>query len=199
MFFFAILIQLMSKKIRQDSLVQPIPFTKFKRCRILYVPIDSPTKFIQKNIKKKSLSGKITPFGHLYLLKKSVVLYQCIGAPLAVLALERLITPKVEEIIILGFCGALDPDSNILDALCIKKAFSEEGTSRHYFPRKRLFYPSSELTKSVKTLLKQKELPFRLGTLVSTDAPYRETKEWLQQKKKWRLTLLTWRHPQSLP
>jgi purine-nucleoside phosphorylase len=98
--------------------------------------------------------------------------------------LERLIVSGAKKIILLGFCGSLNPEFKIMNVVSISKAFAEEGTSKHYFPRKRIFNPSSTLKKGIEGILHDSKLPFLTGSLVSTDAPYRETKSWLKQKQK---------------
>jgi purine-nucleoside phosphorylase len=93
--------------------------------------------------------------------------------------LERFIASGAEEIVTLGFCGALQKKSKVGDPVVISQATSEEGTSRHYFPRKRTFRPSPALKKEIEQTFYAKELPYSEGSVVTTDAPYRETRSWL--------------------
>lgn len=173
----------MKKNIDDELIVKPKPLRDFVRERTVYIPVDSPSRFIQKAIRKSLTKEKVTAFGNLYLLKNKTILYQCVGAPLAVLTLERLIASRAKEIIILGFCGSLNPKAKIKTAVSITKALSEEGTSKHYFPRKRIFYPSASLKKKVENKLRDLGHPFLHGAIVSTDAPYRETQSWLTLKQ----------------
>ena len=156
----------------------------FSREKIIYIPVDSPSLLLQKAIKKHSLKEKKLLFGHLALLKNKTILSECMGAPLAVLSLERLIASGAKEIIMLGFCGSLNPDIQVMKVASIQKSFSEEGTSKHYFARKSIFNPSPILKKRTENTLSSMKLPFFKGTIVSTDAPYRETKSWLAEKQK---------------
>lgn len=167
---------------RESPLVKPTPFKGFSKKKIIYVPIDSPTGIIHRNIKKHIQKNKHTPFGQIFLLKDKIILYQCISSPLAVLSLERLIASGAEEIIVLGFCGSLMSGSNVGDAVSITKAISEEGTSKHYFPRKQSFSPSPSLRNWLEEKLDSQKFTYRKNTLVTTDAPFRETLSWLKEK-----------------
>jgi uridine phosphorylase len=54
------------------------------------------------------------------------------GAPQAVLTVEKLIALGVRRIIVLGWCGSLQPGVRIGDVVLPTGAISEEGTSIHY-------------------------------------------------------------------
>jgi len=168
---------------REPPLVKPTPFKGFSKKRIIYIPIDSPLSTIRLSVKKYIEKKKHTPFGKIWLLKDKILLYQCLSSPLAVLSLERLIASGAEEIIVLGFCGSLIPGSRIGDAVSITRAISEEGTSKHYFPRKRSFSPSPSLRKWIEDVLDSKKFAYSKNTLVTTDAPFRETLSWFTEKQ----------------
>jgi len=170
--------------LKKEGIFKPELFKEFRHKKVIYIPVDSPSLTIRKAIIKSTLKEKKTPAAHLFLLENKVVLYQCIGAPAAVFSLERLIASGAKEIIILALCGSLTTGAKIADAVSITKAFSDEGTSKHYFSRRRIFYPSSVLRASLENTLYALNLPFIKGTIVSTDAPYRETQSWLDQKQK---------------
>jgi purine-nucleoside phosphorylase len=167
-----------------DVILKPRAIKDFVWEQIIYIPLDDSSLPLLRVIKKKAIKEKETIFGNLYLLEDKIVLYKCLGAPSAVLSLEPLIVSGAKEITILGFCGSLNRNFRIMDAVSISKAFSEEGTSRHYFPRKTIFDPSPALKAKIETVLHSSKLPFLSGSLVSTDAPYRETRAWLKEKQK---------------
>ena len=167
-----------------ESLVKPPPYPGFHKEKVIYIPVDTPSCFVFNSIKNRIKKRKIKPFGHVFLLEDKIVLYRCVGAPTAVLFLERLIASGVRDILVLGFCGSLSRKIEILDAVSIQKAFSEEGTSNHYYSRKKIFNPSQKKKEEIESVLKSGRLPFKKGTIVSTDAPYRETAAWLKSKKK---------------
>jgi purine-nucleoside phosphorylase len=168
---------------KEASIIKPQPIKGIRGERVVYIPVDSPTLTLQKALKKRSRKQKISPFGHLFFLKNTTVLYQCVGAPLAVLSLERLIASGIQEILILGFCGALNEHADIGEAVSIVEATSDEGTSRHYCPRKKIFRASPHFQRNVESVLRDRELPFIHGSVVSTDAPFRETHLWLKRHR----------------
>jgi purine-nucleoside phosphorylase len=174
----------------EKTIVKPEPWKGFAKKNIVYIPFDSPSRAIQKTLKKSCLKEMDIGFGWLYLLKNNVALYHSMAAPLAVLCLENLIASKAKRILILGFCGSLNPSYKIMDAVSISKVLSEEGTSRHYLPRKRIFYPSLAMKKRIENILRRSSLPFLRGIVVSTDAPYRETESWLGEKQKRKIDLV---------
>lgn len=103
------------------------------------------------------------------------------------MALEKMRNLGLREIYLLSYCGSLSPELVAGKAFVPLRALSQEGTSRHYArPRAGYYYPSEHLLNRLKNFLKQHNLAFRQGDIVSTDAPYRETAPWLknlQQKK----------------
>jgi uridine phosphorylase len=161
------------------SLFKAKPIKGFSHKTVVYVPVDSPSGHVQKAVEKDALKELVLPNGHLYRLKDKVVLYGCIGAPAAVLSLESLIAAGAQEIIVLGFCGSLSRRARLLDAVSVVEAFSDEGTSSHYFPKKKEYFPSLELRDKIEATIRAKGLPCLTGAVVSTDAPYRETQAWL--------------------
>jgi uridine phosphorylase len=167
-----------------EPILKPKPLKGFSHRKAVYIPVDTPSRIFWNELKKRASRTKETPFGHIFLLDKTAVLYGCVGASLAVMALEHLIASGAEEILILGFCGSLNPDVSTLDVVSINKAYSEEGTSRHYIERKKIFHSSDPLRQKIEDNLVERNLPFLEAIAVSTDAPYRETQSWLLDKQK---------------
>ncbi len=97
-----------------------------------------------------------------------------VGAPQAVMILEKLIALGARRVIFLGWTGGLNPALSPGDLILPDEAISEEGTSRHYSNELRS-KPSSSLFRDIKAALNEKGLSFKQGPVWSTDAPYRET------------------------
>jgi len=101
-----------------------------------------------------------------------------IGAPYGVMILESLIAKGAEKIIVFGWCGSLSEEAAIGDIIIPDSALSDEGTSRNYmeaadsFP---LVSPSKILTSRIMKEMELKDMPFKTGTIWTTDAIYRET------------------------
>jgi purine-nucleoside phosphorylase len=168
----------------EESLVKPKRLKGLERKKVVYFPMDSCTNILRKKLKGKAAKEINLGYGQIFILKDKFVLYQSVGASAAVLSLEGLIASGAEEIIMLGFCGSLNREYPMKSVVSISRTLSEEGTSRHYFPHKRYFKPSLPLKKNIEKILHSHQLPFLEGSLVSTDAPYRETKTWLEQKQR---------------
>jgi uridine phosphorylase len=99
-----------------------------------------------------------------------------VGAPQAVMILEKLIALGARRVIFLGWTGGLNPSLNPGDLILPDEAISEEGTSRHYSDEISS-RPSLPLLRAIKKALKEEGLSFKQGSVWTTDAPYRETTE----------------------
>jgi purine-nucleoside phosphorylase len=98
-----------------------------------------------------------------------------LGAPQAVMVMEKMIALGAKRIFIFGWCGSLQPDLAIGDIVIPVHAISEEGTSKHYPIGRRKPGTDQELNRILERALDEYGLPFRKGTVWTTDAPYRET------------------------
>jgi uridine phosphorylase len=163
---------------KSGSIVRPRPFPGSKARRVLYVPVDSPSGLIRRSAAAASRKTLNAFFSEVHYLQDAAVVLGALGAPHAVLVLEQMIASGAEDIVVLGFCGALDARVSLLDAALVVKAYSDEGTSRHYLPEKDCFLPDRSLTGEIEAGLRRRGLPLVEGRVVSTDAPFRETPEW---------------------
>lgn len=97
-----------------------------------------------------------------------------VGAPQAVMILEKLIVLGARRVILLGWTGGLSPGLSPGDLILPDEAISEEGTSRHYSDQLRP-RPSSHLYEELQKALTEEGLSYKQGPVWTTDAPYRET------------------------
>jgi uridine phosphorylase len=97
-----------------------------------------------------------------------------VGAPMAVLTLEKLIALGARRIIVYGWCGSLHDTVRTGDVLLPTWSISNEGTSNHYPLSSR---PESHAgtRQLLKDLLTGSGLTVRCGPVWTTDAPYRES------------------------
>ena len=97
-----------------------------------------------------------------------------VGAPMAVLTLEKLIALGARKIIVYGWCGSLNHTLQIGDVLLPTWAISSEGTSAHYPVN---FRPESNKTtrQTLNEELGAQGLKVLPGPVWTTDAPYRES------------------------
>ena len=98
-----------------------------------------------------------------------------LGAPQAVMGMEKLIALGARKIWVFGWCGSLQPDLKIGSFVIPMSAISEEGTSRHYPINGSAPVSDSAFNNEIESALKKTGHYFRSGTIWTTDAPYRET------------------------
>jgi uridine phosphorylase len=104
------------------------------------------------------------------------VVHALIGASAAAMNLEELIAYGAKRIYEVGVSGAIDPRLRPGDVVVLKEAFSDEGTSRHYFKGTRRFNPSRRQTRRLEASLRASGIEYVSGNAWTVDAPYRETK-----------------------
>lgn len=99
-----------------------------------------------------------------------------LGAPMAVICLEKLIALGAKKVIVCGWCGSLRPELGVGELVLPTWAVSEEGTSGHY-PVEGRSETSAGLRKSLKDFFSGEGCEPREGPVWTTDALYRETRE----------------------
>jgi len=107
-----------------------------------------------------------------------------LGAPQAVMGMEKIIALGAERFWVLGWCGSLQPDLRIGHLIIPTRAVSEEGTSRHYPIGDRVPETDEELNRILEEALKKKGQSPNRGTVWTTDAPYRETPHKVREYQK---------------
>lgn len=103
------------------------------------------------------------------------------GAPQAADTIETLKALGIENVISVGMIGGYSKLINVGDIIIPPLAYSEEGTSLHYFENEEYFKPNENLFKvAVEFVENSKKYP-----IVSTDAVFRQTfyKEALWREK----------------
>ena len=96
-----------------------------------------------------------------------------VGAPMAVLTLEKLRALGAQRLIVYGWCGSLCPTLRAGDVLLPTWAVSGEGTSGHY-PLKKRPESARRPRRGLLDLLARQGLTAVEGPIWTTDAPYRE-------------------------
>ena len=99
-----------------------------------------------------------------------------VGAPMAVICLEKLIALGARRIIVCGWCGSLRSDLGVGELVLPTWGVSEEGTSGHY-PLAGRSESSPRLRKDLKDFFAATGKEPKEGPIWTTDALYRETRE----------------------
>ncbi|MBA3006198.1 MAG: nucleoside phosphorylase [Proteobacteria bacterium] len=106
-----------------------------------------------------------------------------VGAPMAVLCMEKLIVLGARRIILVGWCGALQQGLEVGSVLLPGQALCGEGTS-HYYSSDQGPKPSAPLISWLRDTLSRRMVPWQEGRVWSTDAPYRESRDLLARLHK---------------
>ncbi len=108
--------------------------------------------------------------------KEIAVVHALIGASSATMNLEELIACGAKRIYEVGVSGAIDTRLRPGDVVVLKGAFSDEGTSSHYFRGTRWFSPSLRQTRALRSSLRGCGVKHVTGDAWTVDSPYRETR-----------------------
>lgn len=110
--------------------------------------------------------------------KKIWVVGNPLGAPHAVIALERLIAMGAREVLGFGCCGSLQPKLTIGHLVLPEESWSEEGTSAHYpLPEGIEARGNEKILHLCAEKMRKKSWNFSAGKIWSTDAIFRETRD----------------------
>lgn len=99
-----------------------------------------------------------------------------VGAPMAVICLEKFIALGASRIIVCGWCGSLQPGLGVGELVAPTWCISEEGTSAHY-PVAGKIESSPRLRKELQDFFASTGTELKEGPIWTTDALYRETRE----------------------
>jgi uridine phosphorylase len=146
----------------------------------LLVMVPSDIDGLIKALSQEGLSHSYLDFFTLYQMKEGAeprfsFAGPFLGAPQAVMGLEKLIVLGARRIWVLGWCGSLQPHLRIGDMVIPTRAISEEGTSTHYPLGDRPAKTDEALNSMLETQLNNKGHAYSKGMIWTTDAPYRET------------------------
>lgn len=101
-----------------------------------------------------------------------------VGAPMAVLCLEKLIVLGARRVIVYGWCGSIHPGLRLSELFLPVSGVSEEGTSQHYVSNKPW---NSLLHAELMQALRGAGREAKSGDIWTTDALYRETRKKVEQ------------------
>ncbi|MHA1169331.1 MAG: nucleoside phosphorylase [Candidatus Hodarchaeales archaeon] len=150
--------------------------------RLIYQPFPLPR--IELNVQTENLHPLYNGIS-LRLLEGKILYCQGMpGAPATVILLEGLIALGVEEIIFIGLAGSIQKSIRIGELVVADTALRYEGTSYHYFPSNYLPEPCPDLFEQFTDFLSSNNVNFHQGKVCSTDAPYRETVDFVKELKK---------------
>lgn len=108
-----------------------------------------------------------------------------IGAPYAAMIVDTLKVWGVEQLLFIGWCGAVAPRVKAGDIVLPDSAMVDEGTSGHYCdPSCRVALPARPLVHQLRLALQHHGAAFHDGAVWTTDAIFRETVEKVKHYQK---------------
>jgi uridine phosphorylase len=108
--------------------------------------------------------------------RQITIVAPAVGAPYAVMVLEKLIALGARQVLALGWCGSLQPFVRVGDLVLPNLAIRGDGTSAHYPLGDKEPEPDAALYRLLKhRLLEETDAIWHAGAVWTTDAFYRET------------------------
>jgi uridine phosphorylase len=107
-----------------------------------------------------------------------------VGAPIAAGLLEESIAFGCRKFIACGGCGVLDKDIAVGHLIVVSGAVRDEGVSYHYLPPGREVRANESGITALVHTLNERGIPYQIGKSWTTDAPYRETANKIQKRRK---------------
>ncbi|MCI5149873.1 MAG: phosphorylase [Candidatus Electrothrix sp. MAN1_4] len=143
--------------------------------------------YAKETPKEKQMQRAFLFHSNLYYSERLFLAGPAVGAPMAVMCLEKLIALGAKKIILYGWCGSLQEELRVMDIFLPTEALSEEGTSRHYQNQSQnqsqdqkqdsqqdRILASPTLHTRLGNILTSADLSYQTGKIWTTDAPYRE-------------------------
>jgi uridine phosphorylase len=126
--------------------------------------------------------------GDLYELKRSngrVGIMTSFGGGSAITAeiAEEFAAMGVQRMILMTWGGTLQPDLSPGDIIVVDRAIRDEGTSYHYLPPAKYIDADAQLADELMAAIQARGETCTRGATWTTDAPYRETVDEIQQYK----------------
>jgi uridine phosphorylase len=107
-----------------------------------------------------------------------------VGSALAAGLLEEAIAFGCSKFIACGGCGILEKDMPVGHLIVVSAAVRDEGVSYHYLPPGREVIANAHAIAALQRTLERQGVPNRTGKTWTTDAPYRETREKVADRKR---------------
>jgi uridine phosphorylase len=120
----------------------------------------------------------------LYQLKKANVTILTSfggGSPMVMELAEELAVMGAKRMLLMTWGGSLQPDLKPGDIVVCDRAIRDEGASHHYLPSEKYIQADKGLAEQLANAIRARGGQSTFGTTWTTDAPYRETREEIQQ------------------
>ena len=134
--------------------------------------------------KSSNGNGKVPIYKINYKGHNLALFMSRVGAPACVVQYEELYAMGLEKIVVFGTCGVLNKEIDDLAIIIPDSAVRDEGTSYHYMKSTREIDVNPKYKEEFMKLLKEHNYSYIIGKTWTTDAPYRETRQKVIDRKK---------------
>ncbi len=146
---------------------------------VIFAPQKSLAKYVLRNYSVKQIKGFL---GEFYLFRRAngrIALSTNfgIGSPVIGGLTDEFAALGVQQFILIGMAGALQPELTTGSLVISTSAIRGEGVSQHYLPPKRTIDSSPALVQSISHILARQNQPHHPGVTWTTDAPFRELRK----------------------
>lgn len=107
-----------------------------------------------------------------------------VGAPACIVQYEELFAMGLEKVVVFGTCGVLDKNIDDLAIIIPNAAIRDEGTSYHYMKVSKEIIVNPKYQDEFIELLNEYNYSYIVGKTWTIDAPYRETRGKVADRKK---------------
>ena len=128
-------------------------------------------------------NGKFPIYKINYEGKDLALFMSIVGSPACIVEYEELFAMGLERIVVFGTCGVLDKSIDDLAIIIPNSAIRDEGTSYHYAKSSREITVNPKYQEEFINLLKEHNYSYIVGKAWTTDAPYRETRKKVLDRK----------------
>lgn len=128
-------------------------------------------------------NGKLPIYKINYDGKEIALFISRVGAAACVVQYEELFAMGLEKLVVFGTCGVLDKSIDDLAIIVPNLAIRDEGTSYHYLKSSREVTVNPRYQEEFLKLLKEHNYSYIIGKVWTTDAPYRETRKKVLDRK----------------
>lgn len=129
-------------------------------------------------------NGKLPIYKIIYEGHEMALFMSRVGASACVVQYEELFAMGLEKLVVFGTCGVLDKKIDDLAIIIPNSAIRDEGTSYHYMKATKEIDVNPKYQEEFKRLLYDHEYSYVVGKVWTTDAPYRETRKKVENRKK---------------
>lgn len=128
-------------------------------------------------------NGKLPIYKINYDGKEIALFISRVGAAACVVQYEEVFAMGLEKLVVFGTCGVLDKSIDDLAIIVPNLAIRDEGTSYHYLKSSREVTINPKYQEEFLKLLKEHNYSYIIGKVWTTDAPYRETRKKVLDRK----------------